>query len=297
MTMAAVFPGQGSQYVGMGLDLAYRYPEVHEILDMAEDVCEQPLLEIIEKGPKDLLDDTIIAQPAIFTMNYVYWHLLKKSDQSIEYLAGHSLGELSASMAAGVFSFEDGLSIVNRRADLMAEAADASVGGMLAVIGLDEDKVVEISTAVGLRPANYNGPGQIVVSGPIGRLEQGSDAFKSAGAKRVVKLPVSGAFHSRAMAGPARRFARWLEDVPFEDPRIPIISNATAQPLLTGKDVKAALADQMHNPVRWQDCIERLVLRGVDRFIEVGPGRVLSGLIKRIAPEVVIEHAADRLMA
>ncbi|MDP1808906.1 MAG: ACP S-malonyltransferase [Actinomycetota bacterium] len=295
MTLAAVFPGQGSQYLSMGLELVDRYPEVIDVFAVAEDVTDQPLAEMVSKGPKELLDETINAQPAIFTVNYLYWRILKQKGFHPDYVAGHSLGELSACLAAGVFSFEEGLRIVKRRAELMSRAALETGGGMMAVLGLDDEKVAEVAAAVGLQPANYNCPGQVVVAGPNRNLEQGGDAFKSAGAGKVVRLAVSGAFHSPAMATPARLFGDWLHPLDFHDPQIPIISNATAEPLLSADDVKAALASQLVRPVRWQACIERLAQRGVDTFIEVGPGRVLSGLIERIAPEAKVEHVADRL--
>jgi len=295
MTLAAVFPGQGSQYLSMGLELVDRYPEVIDIFAVAEDVTDLPLSELVTDGPKELLDETINAQPAIFTVNYLYWRILKQMDLQPDYVAGHSLGELSACLAAGVFSFEEGLRIVKRRAELMSRAALETGGGMMAVLGLDDAKVAEIAGAVGLQPANYNCPGQVVVAGPNRNLERGGDAFKSAGARKVVLLAVSGAFHSSAMAMPARLFGDWLQSVHLDDPQIPIISNATAEPLLWADDVKAELAAQLVSPVRWQACIERLAQRGVDTFIEVGPGRVLGGLIKRILPEAKVEHVADRL--
>jgi len=295
MTLAAVFPGQGSQYPGMCLELLDRYPEIVDIFAAAEDITDQPLSDLVSNGPKELLDDTLNAQPAIFTVNYVYWRILRQKGLRADYVAGHSLGELSACLAAGVFSFEDGLRIVKRRAELMSRAGVENGGGMMAVLGLDDAKVAEISAAVGLQPANYNCPGQVVVAGPNMSLEQGGDAFRSAGARKVVRLAVSGAFHSPAMAAPARLFDDWLQSIDFEEPLIPIISNVTAEPLLTAADVKKALARQLVSPVRWRRCIERLAQRGVDTFIEVGPGRVLSGLIKRIAPDATIEHAADRL--
>lgn len=295
MTLAAVFPGQGSQYIGMGMDLVERYPDILDIFALAEDIIDQPLAELVSQGPKELLDDTVNAQPAIFTVNYIYWRVLKQEGLRPDYVAGHSLGELSASLAAGVFSFEDGLRVVKRRAELMAQAAEALDGGMMAILGLDNAKVVDIAAAMGLQPANYNCPGQVVVAGPKTSLERGGDAFKSAGAKKVVRLDVSGAFHSAAMTVPARLFGEWLEPVGFQDPQIPIIGNATAEALLSAEGVKLALTEQLTRPVRWQASIERLIDRGVNTFIEVGPGRVLSGLIKRISSEVTTEHVFDRL--
>lgn len=295
MTLAAVFPGQGSQYLSMGLELVGRYPDVIDIFAVAEDVTDQPLSRLVSGGSKELLDETINAQPAIFTVNYLYWRILEQKGLQPDYVAGHSLGELSACQAAGVFSFEDGLRIVKRRANLMSAAAVETGGGMMAVIGLDEAKVADISAAVGLEPANYNCPGQVVVSGPTGSLEQGADAFKAAGARKVILLAVSGAFHSSAMSEPAKLFDDWLQTVDLEDPQIPVVSNTTAEPLLWADDVKAELSAQLVSPVRWQACIEGLAECGVDRFIEVGPGRVLSGLIKRIVPGAKIEHVADLL--
>jgi [acyl-carrier-protein] S-malonyltransferase len=291
MTLAAVFPGQGSQYVGMGLDLAASATEVDRALKLADELLGRPLSDIIKQGPKAVLDDTANAQPAIFLTNYLHWSALRGAGFEPEYLAGHSLGELSACMAAGVFSLETGLAVVARRAALTAQAASGHDGGMAAVLGLDDTEVEEISAGAGLEVANYNCPGQVVVAGSRFDLNRAATDFKKAGARKVVELAVSGAFHSSVMAEPGRRFAEFLEDQDFSDPRIPIISNATTEELSTAAQVKLALARQISSPVRWTESINKLAAQGVTRFVEVGPGRVLSGLIKRIAPEATVEHS------
>lgn len=294
MTQAAVFPGQGSQFIGMGLDLAESYPNIIDMFAVAEEISGQPLMEIVSKGPKELLDQTIVCQPAIFTVNYIYWSILKSAGLRFDYVAGHSLGELSACLAAGVFSFEDGLRIVKKRAELMSQAAIETPGGMMAVLGLDDAEVAQIAESLGLQPANYNSPGQVVIAGPAARLNTAPDAFKNAGARKVVRLAVSGAFHSRAMSEAAKSFEEWLQAVDFKEPRIPVIGNAAAKPYLSAEEIKYGLAAQIVSPVRWRECVEYLSQSGASTFIEVGPGRVISGLIKRILPEAIVEQAAQR---
>ncbi len=297
MTQAAVFPGQGSQSLGMGHELIEQYPEISVQLERADEICGFSLSAIMKDGPKELLDETINAQPAIYLVNYILWRLARQNDINPDFVAGHSLGELSACLAADVFSFEVGLELVIHRAKLMSEAAAEFDGGMMAVIGLPDLKVIKTSEEVGLEAVNFNCPGQIVVAGLRKDIEDSKDVFKKAGARKVVQLAVSGAFHSSAMAMAARKFSEYLADKEFQEPRIPIISNETARPLLVAEDVKVALAKQLASPVRWRQCIETMIEMGVDQFVEVGPGKVLTGLIKRISTDVAVKHAFDRLCA
>lgn len=297
MTQAAVFPGQGSQYVGMCLDLIERHPQLEDIFNVADKLTGLDIYDLINEGPKEDLDETINAQPAIFVANYIYWSLLAAQGFRPDYVAGHSLGELSACLAAGVFGFEQGLYIVRHRAEFMAETARRAGGAMAAVLGLHEATVAQVAAGIGLEVANFNCPGQVVVAGSLDGMTKGLTAFKSAGAKKVVQLPVKGAFHSTFMSEAAAKFAVFFEEQSLADPQIPIIGNSGAQVLFTAADVRHELAKQIDSPVRWQESINQLLGRGVDKFIEVGPGRVLSGLIKRISSEVVIEHAVDRFSA
>ncbi len=297
MTLAAVFPGQGSQGVGMGHELLEQYPEISIQLEKADEICGYHLSAMMKDGPKELLDETANAQPAIYLANYILWRLARQRDINPDFVAGHSLGELSACLAADVFSFEAGLEIVIHRAQLMSDAAAEFDGGMMAVIGLADLKVIKISEEVGLEAVNFNCPGQVVVAGLKKDIEDSKDVFKEAGAKRVVSLAVGGAFHSSAMTMAAGKFSEYLADKRFKEPRIPIISNETTKSLLTAEDVKVALAKQLSSPVRWRQCIERMIEMDVDRFIEVGPGKVLTGLIKRISTDVAVKHAFDKICA
>ncbi|HEB12550.1 MAG TPA: [acyl-carrier-protein] S-malonyltransferase [Actinobacteria bacterium] len=297
MTLAAVFPGQGSQSVGMGHELLEQYSEVSIQLERADEICGYSLSALMKDGPRELLDKTVNAQPAIYLANHILWRLVRKTDIKPDFVAGHSLGELSACLAADMFSFEVGLEIVIHRAQLMSDAAAEFDGGMMAVIGLADLKVIKVSEEVGLEAVNFNCPGQVVVAGLKKDIESSKDTFKDAGARKVVQLAVSGAFHSSAMVMAARKFSEYLADKRFEEPRIPIISNETAKPLLEAEDVKAALARQLANPVRWRQCVEAMIEMGVDKFIEIGSGKVLTGLIKRISSEVAVKHAFDKLCA
>lgn len=293
MSRAVIFPGQGSQAVGMETELLGASPAIRDLWDRIDMVLERPLTKLIAGGPKEVLDDTTNAQPALFAIDLMYWRAVEECGCSAEYFAGHSLGELAACAAAGVFSFEDGLKIVSRRAALMAEAAACHPGGMLAVLGLEPELVERVCREAGVELANLNSPGQIVVAGDFSGLDAAESAFRGMGAKRVVRLAVSGPFHSSAMAEAAKSFAGFLGPLDFNDPEVPIISNVTARPATTGNEVKANLIRQIESPVRWVESITFLIDLGVTEFVEAGPGRVLSGLVKRISRAAVIRHAGE----
>ncbi len=295
MSAAVVFPGQGSQSVGMGAEVLERSLGAKALWDGLDETLGRPLTRIIVSGPTNELNDTINAQPALFVVNMLYWIALREAQGRPEFVAGHSLGELSASAAAGVFSFEEGLQIVSRRAALMSEAAAKHPGGMIAVLGLPVPPVVEICRSAGVEIANFNAPGQVVVAGHRERLDAAEGLLREAGAKRVVRLAVSGPFHTSEMAEAAHDFGEFLEQIEFQDPQIPLISNVTAQPATTGLEVKKNLVRQINSPVRWVESVEYLVERGVTRFIEAGPGRVLTGLIKRIAPSISLTKVEELL--
>lgn len=286
MSTAVIFPGQGSQAVGMVAVWPSRSQRGREIWNSVDGILGRPLTKIISEGPKDMLDLTINAQPALFTVNYLHWETLRESGCRPDFFLGHSLGELSACAAAGMMSFETGLRLVGKRAELMAACAARNPGGMAAVLGLDAAETEKVAAVAGVEIANYNAPGQIVISGPLDKIEAAEVLLKSAGARKVVRLAVSGPFHSSLMAQAAGAFAQALQRVEFAAPSIPIVSNVTAMAVRDGDEEKGLLERQIKDPVRWTESVEFAVEKGVGRFIEAGPGAVLRGLIKRIAPEV-----------
>lgn len=293
MSRAVIFPGQGSQAVGMEAELLEAGSTTRDLWDRIDTVLERPLTKLIAGGPKEALDDTENAQPALFAIDLMYWRAVEERGWSADYFAGHSLGELAACAAAGVFSFEDGLKIVSRRAAFMAEAAVRRPGGMLAVLGLEPEPVGRVCRETGVELANLNSPGQIVVAGDFSGLDAAESVFQEMGAKRVVRLAVSGPFHSSVMAEAAESFSNFLGPLDFNDPEVPIVSNVTARPVATGDEVKANLVRQIESPVRWVESVVSLIDLGVTEFVEAGPGRVLSGLVKRISRAAALRHAGE----
>lgn len=286
MKTAAVFPGQGAQYVGMGRDVADT-PVARAAFEYADSALGWSLSERCFEGPKEALDETRVAQPAVFVLSHIYWlSLSEPAMKLIAFVAGHSLGEFSAAVASGALSFEAGLRLVARRAEIMSAAAAAHPGGMAAVLGLDNDAISGYVDGVeGLAVANYNCPGQVVISGESTALEAAAPALKEMGAKRVLPLAVSGAFHSPLMAEAQAEFAEFLSRHEFTEPHTPLGSSVTGDVLTSGQAIKESLARQITSPVRWQQLIERLSALGTRGFLEVGPGKVLTGLIARIAPD------------
>lgn len=283
--IAYVFPGQGSQWTGMGLDIYTTMPDARSVFEEADSVLGFPLSRLCFEGPEDALRQTINAQPAIMTVSVAY---LRTSPQLEDrpkpsFLAGHSLGEYTALVAAGTLSFADALRLARERGRLMQEAGNQTAGGMLAVIGLDETTVRSVCQATGMEIANINCPGQIAISGPSQALEQAAQLAKEKGAQRVVPLPVSGAFHSRLMQPAADGMAQAVAGLRFRDAEIPIIANTTAEPMTSGDALKAELLNQLCHSVLWQKSVERMIKEGALEFVEVGPGQVLTGLIKRIS--------------
>ncbi len=284
-----VFPGQGSQYVGMMKDILKESYEAIELVKEAEEITGKPLRYVMENGPEEKLNDTTFTQPAIFVHSYVVFKLLNEHNH-LKYhaVAGHSLGELTALAAADVYSFRDGISIVNKRADLMSQAKN---GGMTAVIGLEKEKIDEvIKNYMGeLTIANYNEPKQIVVSGSLWALEKAEKHFKELGARKVIRLNVSGAFHSKFMFEAQQEFKAYLDNFTFHDPTVPVIPNIEARSVLFGDKLKEDLVKQLTGPVRWVDSIQYAIEKlKIDTFVEIGPKRVLSGLIKRINRDVTV---------
>lgn len=282
---AYVFPGQGSQWTGMGHDLYTSLPEARAVFEEADSVLGFPLSRLCFEGPDDVLRQTINAQPAIMTVSVAYLRAspqLKGRPQP-SFVAGHSLGEYTALVAAGTLSFADALRLARERGRLMQEAGNQTSGGMLAVIGLDEATVQSVCQATGMEIANINCPGQIAISGPSQVLEEATQLAKQKGAQRVVPLPVSGAFHSRLMQPAADGMARAVSNLEFQDAAVPIVANTTAQPMTSGKELKAELLSQLCHSVLWQKSVELMTNEGIIEFVEIGPGQVLTGLIKRIS--------------
>lgn len=288
MTTALVFPGQGSQYVGMGLALADAFPVARQTFEEADDQLGFSLSSIAWEGPEEVLTETRNAQPALFVHSLAAFRVIEEELGPVAMAAGHSLGELSAHAAAGTFSFAEGLRAVRQRGELMFEAGVKEPGSMAAILGLEDGDVEALcERAAGeghvVVPANYNSPGQIVVSGSVEGVKWCVERAPEAGARKAVPLNVSGAFHSPLMAPVATAFDRALGGVAFKDPRFPVVSNVTMSPVEDGPSVRDLLVRQLTSPVRWAGSVETMADLGVERFVEVGPGRVLAGLNRRIA--------------
>lgn len=286
--IAFVFPGQGSQVVGMGRDLFDKSPEARKIFEEADDALGFPLSRLCFDGPEDELRQTINTQPAVMTASIACLMTAFGNGNSIRpaFVAGHSLGEYTALVAAGVLDFSDGIRLVKERARLMQEAGEKRPGGMAAIIGLDLISLEEICQETGTQIANINSPEQTVISGSNNGLAWAMDLAKARGAKRVVRLSVGGAFHSSHMEFAAEGLAKAVSGFNFSNPSIPIIANTTAEPKSTAEEVVDGILKQVCGCVRWQPSVEYMIEAGVTTFVEIGPGQVLTGLIKRISRDV-----------
>jgi [acyl-carrier-protein] S-malonyltransferase len=286
---AYVFPGQGSQWVGMARDLHARSLRAREVFDEADSTLGFSLSRLCFEGPDDVLRQTVNAQPAILTVSTACLRsgeFPRESAGVPAFVAGHSLGEYTALVAAGVLTFGDALRLARERGLLMQEAGEKHRGGMLAIIGLDQTVVRDVCDTCGTQIANINCPGQIVVSGSTGPLAEAAELAKARGAQRVVPLQVSGAFHSRLMESAAQGMALATSGLVFRDATVPIVANTTALPITDGSAVRSELLEQLLNCVQWQKSVEYMIGQGVTTFIEIGPGQVLTGLIKRINRDV-----------
>ncbi len=293
MKFACVFPGQGSQSVGMMAELAEAYPVVNELFSKASDVLGYDLWNLVQEGPVEELNKTEVTQPAMLAAGVAVYEILKsKLDAEPAIMAGHSLGEYTALVCAGALQFEDAIKLVAERGKLMQEAVPDGVGAMAAILGLDDDVIIEICDMCSddnfaVQAVNFNSPGQVVIAGNVQAVETAMAIAKDKGAKRALKLPVSVPSHSKLMKDAAKKLATYLKNIKIKkSATLPVIQNVIAKNVKTPADVKKNLVKQLHNPVLWVDSVNNLIAEGVDTVIECGPGKVLIGLNKRINKEV-----------
>jgi [acyl-carrier-protein] S-malonyltransferase len=302
MKIAFLFPGQGAQTVGMGADIAAAFPVAAELFEKANQILGFDLRNVCFEGPVDRLNSTTMSQPAIFVTSAALLGILRGSPagQNIkpDVTAGLSLGEYTALYAAGAISFEDALRLVRKRGEAMQAAADATEGGMVSIIGLDEPKVRELCDEARagevLEPVNFNCPGQIVVSGALGACERAERLAEKHGAIKAIRLDVAGAFHTSMMAGAAQSLKEAMLKARFSDPAsIRTIANVTAEYYGSAADIVEGLTRQLTGAILWQKCMERVLADGVEDFYEIGPGRVLTGLMKRIHRKAKVTNISD----
>ncbi len=294
MKYAVVFPGQASQYVGMGKELAEKFDIVDKTLSEADEALGIPVKRLCFEGPEDELKKTYNTQPAIMAVSIAFWRLLKELKPEIKpfFFAGHSLGEYTALVASSSLRFPDALRLVRKRGEWMQEAVPIGVGAMGAIIGLSLDIVENICSEASegevLTCANINSPKQIVISGHRSAVERALKIAKERGAKKVVELKVSAPFHCELMKSVGDKLFEEFQKLEFKDAEIPIVANVDAEPTVRAEDIKRKLREQTFSPVRWVESIQKMISEGVGVFIEVGPGKVLSGLIKSIDRKVKI---------
>jgi [acyl-carrier-protein] S-malonyltransferase len=295
--IAFVFPGQGSQKVGMGKDLLEKFPEARAVFESADKALGEKLSSLCFEGPEDALKLTANTQPAILTVSVAVYAVFANRGPVPDFVAGHSLGEYSALVATGSLSLEDAVRAVRARGSFMQEAVPAGVGAMAAVLGLEPDKVKAVCDAAAqgevLAPANYNSPEQTVIAGHASAVARAEAKLKEAGAKRVLPLPVSAPFHCSLMDPVKPRLAEVLGKVQVAAPRVPVVTNVEARPNGDASRVVPLLLEQVSAPVRWIECVEALKAQGVTRVVELGPGKVLAGLVKRISKDIETFNVED----
>lgn len=296
--VAYIFPGQGSQWVGMGRDLYNSFDSARAVFKQADETLCFPLSKLCFDGPDDELRQTINAQPAIVTVSFALLSAIRDAEDGNSlpaptFVAGHSLGEYTALAAAGVFDFATAIYLTRERGRLMHRAGLKKPGGMAAVIGLDEPLLAEVCTQTGAKIANVNCPGQLVISGDKDSLAKATALAEAKGAYRTIPLQVSGAFHTPSMQPAVEGLKEVMATISFSDPLIPIIANTTAREITTAEPVREELLNQLCNSVQWQRSIEYMIDNGVSTFVEIGPGRVLSSLIKRINRSVKTINIGD----
>lgn len=291
MKIAFVFPGQGSQKIGMGQEVSEQVGAANAVWSLANAVLEFDLQTICFDGPPETLQNTLYAQPALLTVGFLHFLRACEEGRDFDMVAGHSLGEYTALVAAGALEFENALRLVKRRAELMSQAPQ---GAMAALIGLGDDKLDSVLNSASEQgsvvAANFNSPGQVVVSGEPNAVEAAMKIAKEQGAKIAVRLPVSGAFHSPLMSEAGQEMASLIEQAPFQNPRVAVYPNTSAKSTTSAEELKAALGPQMTGAVLWSQSVENMVQDGAQQFVELGPGNVLTGLIKRINKTVEVEN-------
>src|SRR6184192_2565285 len=290
-----LFAGQGAQTVGMGKDLADEFPVAAKMFASADAILARKLTDVAWNGPIEELTKTSNCQPALFVHGLACLAVLRElaGNFTIEAAAGLSLGEMSAHAAAGTFDFENGLKLVQNRGEFMDEACAATVGGMAAMTGADENAVRKLAADEDVDVANVNSPGQIVISGELAKVEAAVAVAKESGIRRAMMLNVAGAYHSRLMESAYKKLGAALLEVQMQVPKFPVISNVTGRDVETLPKIRQTLQDQVTSTVRWVDCMERLVDLGCDLFIELGPGGVLAGLLKRTRKDVEVISVGD----
>ena len=289
---AYIFPGQGAQFVGMGLDLYEKSAEAKALFEVANGILGFSITDIMFSGTDEDLKQTKVTQPAIFLHSVILSKVLGKNFAP-QMVAGHSLGEFSALVANGTLSFEDGLQLVAKRAAAMQKACELQPGTMAAVLGLEDAKVEELCATIDgiVTPANYNCPGQLVISGELKAVEEACEKMKEAGAKKALILSVSGAFHSVLMKPAEEELAAAIEQTAFHKPLCPVYQNVTTTAVSDENAIKTNLIKQLTAPVKWTQSVQQMIADGATEFIEVGPGKVLQGLVKKINKEAVVASA------
>ena len=296
MKIAFIFPGQGSQYVGMGKDIYENFETARETFKEASDAVGYDLAGLSFSGPAEELNKTFRTQPCILTVSTAIYKVLLSEGIAPSVVAGHSLGEYSALVAAGILSLKDAAELTAKRGQLMQEAVPEGKGLMAAILGLERDKIDRICGSLRsgyASPANYNCPGQIVIAGEKVAVEEAIEACKEAGAKRAMPLAVSVPSHCKLMENASKRLSELFDGIEFRNPAIPIVNNADAKFLKDIGDIKSSLIRQLSSPLLWEDSVRSIVSSGIGTFVEVGPGKVLSGLIKRIDASVKVLNVED----
>ena len=295
--LAFVFPGQGAQKVGMGKDFYDNYDVAKKMFKEADEALGYSIMKMCFEGPEEDLKLTANTQPAILTISCIANEILKENGIQPEISGGHSLGEYSALVAAGVLNFQDAVALVHKRGSYMQEAVPVGEGGMAAIIGVDRDKIVEVCQQVSaespVQAVNFNCPGQIVIAGATKGVELAVEELKEAGAKKAVILPVSAPFHSTLMKPAAEKLAVELDKVTISDAKIPVVANVSAEILTKAEDIKASLVAQAASPVLWEDCVARMKEFGADVLLEAGPGKTLCGFNRRIDKTITSLNVED----